>query len=75
MSAEVINEDSKHEYSHAEQVEVGLGPDDAKLTVNQAIAADHAEYEMGVWPALKLYKAAVFWSIRASMRIVRVSSD
>jgi SP family general alpha glucoside:H+ symporter-like MFS transporter len=43
---------------------------DSATTVKEAIAAENADINMGVWEAVRTHKAAVFWSLMVSMCVV-----
>ena len=66
IQREDVYDDVKDDIEHIE----GGSHHDKQLGLEAAIAADHAEHELGILPALKQYKAAVFWSITVSMCIV-----
>ncbi|WVR05526.1 hypothetical protein IAU60_002544 [Kwoniella sp. DSM 27419] len=41
----------------------------------EAIAAEAADIEMGIWEAIRTHKSAVFWSLMVSMTVVMESYD
>lgn len=66
-----LDETHKDITTHVERLDDEKHENHGEVNALQdAIAAEHAEHELGVVAALRQYKAAVFWSIMVSMCIV-----
>ncbi|KAI0142992.1 raffinose family of oligosaccharides transporter [Xylariaceae sp. FL1272] len=77
---------SIHHHSHVEGVRLDRRDDeslhgadtrslDIDTTIREAAAATHAEHEMSLWTAVRLYRKAVCWSVLLSTAIVMEGFD
>ncbi len=70
--------DEKQTIQHVEIADADLKTDEWSQIKQDAVKAEESEKSLGLWQSIKIYKAAVFWSMLASATIImegKVSSS